>query len=582
VVFPISMARKALKRTVDDEDLGIGSLDVDMSPGGPMGPEAPRARPKDAPESLIAVGKKNISRHLTQPEIAKLGRANSAASFSALLDVLPNAKEMATVASAGQAKRGWYQRSAQAIADIYQEDAPRFSALLAATSPQTSVQSNLLNATNIFKNWSLAQSPSDPSLVKMMNVPGAAGLLRLRKKGSKISEDKARQEWRDKGGSDEAFDVGRFQLEIMGESVEGDKGIDSVLDAWVGNSVRALNTPLNRFDRFVISGPKVDSFMRNLVGNTTEVTNDTWMANYMGIPQESFSGSMNVARTDPGKGPGYLAANALTRNASEILSTRLGEIVTGPEIQEMVWSWSKAIVERSRSMGETPIELIRRGGLVDAMIADTPDFASLLRDPGLPYRKQIETAGYDPGVFMPEAKVKGNITQEIMESGDTRRRDLERAAKRLQRVKSDQVSLAALSPLVAVAIYEMSKRDRQKEKYGEGVAPLLKMSGGGDIDTNMLRSDGSKKSAEGFLGPIVSDVTGKVHTELSINFDDVLGGRDIPLLVPTLTEEEIDWFRNNNAEGNVGIVPQSIINKAIDHAIMRDKAGLDPFYQDGE
>jgi hypothetical protein len=128
-------------------------------------------------------------------------------------------------------------------------------------------------------------------------------------------------------------------------------------------------------------------------------------------------------------------------------------------------------------MGETPIELIRRGGLVDAMIADTPDFASLLRDPGLPYRKQIETAGYEPGVFMPEAKVKGNITQEIMESGDTRRRDLERAAKRLQRVKSDQVSLAALSPLVAVAVYEMSKRDRQKEKYGEGVAPLLKKSG---------------------------------------------------------------------------------------------------------
>ncbi len=102
------------------------------------------------------------------------------------------------------------------------------------------------------------------------------------------------------------------------------------------------------------------------------------------------------------------------------------------------------------------------------------------------------------------------------------------------------------------------------------------------LPPDMYRQDGTTKSAKGFLGPIINNITGKTHTELSINFDDVLDGRKIPLLVPTLTQEEIDWFKNNNAEGNVGIVPDSIKQKAIKHAIERDKQGLDPFYQDDE
>ena len=93
-----------------------------------------------------------------------------------------------------------------------------------------------------------------------------------------------------------------------------------------------------------------------------------------------------------------------------------------------------------------------------------------------------------------------------------------------------------------------------------------------------LRRDGTKKSMRGYLGPIKSNIEeGTFHTELSTYFDDVLDGREIPFLVPTLTEEEVDWFRNNE-----GIPPQSIRDKAIEHAIERDKQGLSPFYQDGE
>tara|TARA_R100000781_G_scaffold37648_1_gene26604 strand:+ start:8985 stop:13775 length:4791 start_codon:yes stop_codon:yes gene_type:complete len=114
------------------------------------------------------------------------------------------------------------------------------------------------------------------------------------------------------------------------------------------------------------------------------------------------------------------------------------------------------------------------------------------------------------------------------------------------------------------------KKRRQSYKDGDEV------KGGDPVSTDR------DKSMRGFLGPIVSNVTGKTHTELSVTFEDVLGGRPIPLLVPTLTEEDQDWFRENNAEGNPRIVPDSIKQKAIIHALERDKQGLDPFYQDGE
>ena len=89
-----------------------------------------------------------------------------------------------------------------------------------------------------------------------------------------------------------------------------------------------------------------------------------------------------------------------------------------------------------------------------------------------------------------------------------------------------------------------------------------------------------EKSMKGFLGPITNKQTGKIQTELSISFSDVLGGREIPLLVPTLTKQEIDWFRNNDASNNAKNIPSSIKQKAINHAIKRDKQGLSVFYKE--
>lgn len=442
---------------------------------GPLGVQAARATRADAPQALRDVRGGPQAAFLTETEVPKLARADTARKFMELRRSLPAAKEMATVAEAGAAKRGWYRQSADALIDIFgQDDAPRFAGILAATSPQTSVESNLLNTSNIFKNWKAAGSPSDVRLFDLINQPGVAMALKRRKKvGGKtvpISDKEAREIFRNAGGDDGLYDLGRYQLEIMGNSVQGERGVDSVLDAWVPNTLRALNVPQDSMDRLVISGPKVDSFMRNLANNTIEVTNDTWMANYLGVDQTTFSGAMNAARTDPGKTPGYLATSALTREAADILSDRLGEEVTPPEIQEMVWSFAKALVERSRNAGMTPREFLAAGKLDDFMINDTPDFATLMADPDLPYRKVVEAAGGRVGDPKPSPVQGGSRPNELM-GREVTRKQLDDAAVRLGKVKSDKAALGALAPMVVLTALAITQGPEQAPEDQEAQAP---------------------------------------------------------------------------------------------------------------
>ena len=102
-----------------------------------------------------------------------------------------------------------------------------------------------------------------------------------------------------------------------------------------------------------------------------------------------------------------------------------------------------------------------------------------------------------------------------------------------------------------------------------------------EITPDMIREDGTVKSAQGWLGPI-SNRQGETMTELSVNYGDVLDGRLIPLLVPTLTEDEIETLQRIKFPGGKipdGLIPKSIEKKAIEHAIKRDKQGLSPFYE---
>lgn len=291
---------------------------------------------KDVPEI------KPVVKNLLPAEHEGL-RRDTAKKLVDILSTLPKSEEMAAVALAGKAKRGWYRYSAEALTHTFGPDAPRFAALLAAMSPQTSVESNLRNALRTWKNWTEAGRPLKRSEI----------------------------------------------FRIMGDSVEGNKLTDSVLPAWINNSVRALNS----MDpgTLTISGPKVNSFFRNLIGHTEEVTNDAWMATYALVDQKIFAGGLNAAGDNPGKGPGYLAMSARVREAARKLSKLTGENWTPAEVQETIWSWAKTVYEMA-SVNKSARDLVRDKQVTDALINATPDFRTLFNEGT--YAEILRQAGY--------------------------------------------------------------------------------------------------------------------------------------------------------------------------------------------
>ena len=89
-----------------------------------------------------------------------------------------------------------------------------------------------------------------------------------------------------------------------------------------------------------------------------------------------------------------------------------------------------------------------------------------------------------------------------------------------------------------------------------------------------LRRDGTKKGT-GFLG-ILERPDGRVSTELSIGVQ--MDGKEIeiPSLVPTLSQEEVDSLLAG------GEITEDIARKAIDFARKRMRAGKSPFLEPGE
>jgi len=241
------------------------------------------------------------------------------------------ASEMANVALAGSAKRGWYQESGRVLGHVFGDDFPRFAALLSATSPQLGVKENLTNALNIWKNWNAAGRPTDRDAI----------------------------------------------VNIMGDSVLGEKGVDSVLPAWINNSVTALTSTA---DDIMLSGGKVDSFVRNIMGDADAVTLDSWMARYFGIDQDKIGQTWKESwASNPGKNKNYMAMSVVTRKAAEILSESTGERWKPAEVQETVWSYVRVLVEMKRAGDTRSMEaIIRSGDLTDEAIRGADDFATLM------------------------------------------------------------------------------------------------------------------------------------------------------------------------------------------------------------
>jgi len=320
------------------------------------------------------------SKFMTPQEIVKtIGRESNVMQIDQLLKAIPSAKELSSVAKLGDPKRGWYRASTQAIMDVFGPDAPRFASLLAAMSPQTSVESNLINTLNTWKNWTAAGRPTDAKAIR----------------------------------------------QIMGSSVQGTKGEESVLEAWAANASRVLSAddPL----KVTLSGPKVDSFYRNLADDVYRVTNDAWMAGGLGVGQELFSGSptaVQLMRGDPGLTPGYIGTSARVREAGQMAN------MLPSEAQETTWSVYMPLYEMQGQTGLRARDIIQRGLLTPDVIRGTPDFATLLKNPE--YARVLEEAGYGQQLagLRPTPFSTRGPSLSLSEQ-----REVERAAERLEELR---------------------------------------------------------------------------------------------------------------------------------------------------
>jgi hypothetical protein len=92
-----------------------------------------------------------------------------------------------------------------------------------------------------------------------------------------------------------------------------------------------------------------------------------------------------------------------------------------------------------------------------------------------------------------------------------------------------------------------------------------------------MRPDKTAKGA-GYFGEIKRP-DGNVMTEISIGVG--LNGKEtlIPLIVPTLNKSELNYLMRNNPESKMFMekMPKSIMDKAVDHAVMRMKENKSPF-----
>jgi len=338
-----------------------------------------------------------ITKYLTEPEKAQL-RTDTAMRMVEAFHELPPTHELAAAALAGQAKRGWYDDSAKAITNVFGPDAPRFTALLAAMSPQTSVQMNFHNALRTFVGWDKAGRPTDPGEIKSI-----------------------------------------MEQNSLKSPVAKAEGKSNVLGAWVNNSVRALTDPDP--ENLTLSGPKVDSFMKNLQGHVNAVTLDAWMASFAHIDQNRFAGGLT--KTGPGKSPTYLGYSAKVREAAAMLTRKTGEKWTPAEVQETVWSWAKTAYEHADEFGgmATIPELVKNGEITDELIKSTPAFHTLFQEAGHSnvlrdsrfsggLERLHEGTGSDPGSSSPSQKADA--------ASRSLRTHLYKAAERLEGVRQER------------------------------------------------------------------------------------------------------------------------------------------------
>lgn len=327
-------------------------------------------------------------------------------------------------AKGGRAKRGWYKDTADALVKLFGRESARFVGVLAALSPRTSVAENLRMAAQLWAEYS--QWDKERAAKGLDGQPTYDEVMK----------------W-----------LSRLQHEDNPQKI---KGIMSVIH---NNIALALSSEdVDKLDIAALSGPKVDRFRRNLLGDLYQVTLDTWMAKLVGMDQKDLSGRSRKRSKDALKGGGPRSLRVINAEyqafamANRMVAKRLtAENPDDPpwtpaEVQECSWAFIRALADfggKARMLGRahTPLEALDL--LTHEKVSDNADFLSLIftRDDygENPVLKAFERAGYGKSLaslereYQRAKKAKAKKARKGRVAGDysdAERPAAERAARR--------------------------------------------------------------------------------------------------------------------------------------------------------
>ena len=342
-------------------------------------------------------------------EFTKTGRKRSKRVQDDALRVfslMPETEQGVQMAILGSEMAHWYRSSAKTLRGAFGVDAPRFSALLASTSPNIAVPDNLGASLQIWRDWQALGRPTD-----------AASISRM--------VDEASAAW---GITPTSFNNTERILGLTNEQL--------------------LNPRLLRKGG-MLSGPKVDPFYANLVGESQRLVVDTHMKAGFGFGRDQV------------RVPEALGAGPAMRDVARAMQELTSSPVDVSDVQAAQWSAIRAIreLQRKGSRTRTAEELVMEehfGSLfgieqgfkgkvnlpdIRERIKKQPSFSSLIHEPQ--YADLVSELGIKLPAATPEAGLVG------IDPGSARFADVLTFAKR------------------------MDLRDKKKFLYGAAGAMLL-------------------------------------------------------------------------------------------------------------
>lgn len=376
----------------------------------------------DSPEQLAAF-RANVS--------AKNGWARAMRNYA----LMPDPNVIASAALAGANQYGWYRTSGKALGQVFGTDAPRFVGLLAATSPRVSVEDNLRIAMNFWENWEAAGRPK----ITKKNVNGFMPFLKEVEIALEEGEDvatarrKAMESW---------------QNNIM-------RVLNPEDETFFSSSLAdILNNPYDEATGGLLGGSKVDAFFANLMGETKRATQDAWMARLSGVDQG------RIAR----KGV-FWPLRAVYKRAADEIATRTGQSVDVANVQEMAWSFTRALGEilpknPTAEQVDDAIDLLMRGQhtAMEDWITNADPFSQLLAN-SPDARRVLDRMGaqvpdYEP-IGLPNVR------------GQVRRGELEQAGRNIAATMNNRYNLGIAGAAGAGALARgMQQNDPRQQGIG--------------------------------------------------------------------------------------------------------------------